>query len=468
MSPARPSWQGEILAAGELYRVGGAVRDRLLGLSDVADTDFLVRGIPPADLEAILARHGTWSWVGKAFGVYKFSPHGADVAVDIVYPRTEASTGVGHRDFDVQFDWTLPVEADLGRRDFTINAIAERVPDGAMVDPFHGAADLEGRVLRMIFPNAFQEDALRVLRGARFAARFDLSIEAGTLAAMTSAAELLSTVSAERVQEEFSKALLQCEHPSRAFHVLHEVGALTAWLPELERCVGVTQNEYHPDDVFWHSLKTCDAAPRDRLRVRWAALLHDVGKVDARRVLTEEGVSRVVFYGHELTSAETTEAVLMRLRYPRAFVAACRHLVREHMYRYESSWKASTVRRFMRRIGDEELDELLALREADCRSRDLESELADLAELRERIGEERRGRAALRVTDLAIDGRIVMRELNLAPGPMVRRALEYALDRVTETPELNTRERLLETLRQNEACWNEGNEKKGEKSRKPA
>jgi tRNA nucleotidyltransferase (CCA-adding enzyme) len=448
VTSALQPWQADVLETGELYRVGGSVRDRLLGVADTADTDFLVRAVAPARLEAILARHGAWSMVGKAFGVYKFTPRGTNVTVDIVYPRTEASTGVGHRDFVVRSDWTLPVESDLGRRDFTINAIAERVPGGAIVDPFDGRGDLERRVLRTIFPRAFEEDPLRILRGARFAARFDLAVEDATLAAMKTAAAFLSSVSAERVQDEFSKTLAQCDSPSRAFHLLHEIGSLATWLPELDRCAGVTQNEYHPDDVYWHSLKVCDAAPRERLLVRWAALLHDVGKVDARRVLVEDGVTRVVFYGHEVLSAEMTEAILSRLRYSRDFVAACRHLVAEHMYRYEASWKASTVRRFMRRIGDDHLDDLLALREADCRSRLLDGELSQLADLRTRIEEERRARAVLRVGDLAIDGRDVMRETNLPSGPAVRRVLEDLLDRVTETPALNTRERLLEILRE--------------------
>jgi tRNA nucleotidyltransferase (CCA-adding enzyme) len=445
-----PAWQRAIVTQGELYRVGGVVRDRLLGITDVVDSDFLVRGIPPDELEAILERHGSWSHVGKIFGVYKFTPEGRDGAIDIVLPRTEHSTGVGHRDFDIRSDWTLPVESDLGRRDFTINAIAERIPDGLRVDPFGGAEDIERRVLRMIFPRAFDEDPLRILRGARFVARFNLVVEPATRDAMSGAATLLSTLSAERVQDEMNKTLTQCAQPSRALDVLHEIGALSSWLPELERCVGVTQNEYHPDDVYWHTLKTCDAAPRANLRVRWAALLHDLGKVDARQVLVEDGASRVVFYGHEVRSAEIAEAILDRLRYSREFVAVCRHMVREHMYRYESSWKEATVRRFMRRIGDPFIDDLLALREADCRSRDLEEELAKLAELRSRIDAERRARATLTVHDLALSGSDIMREMRWAPGPAVGAALEYLLDCVTETPELNTQERLLELLKERE------------------
>ncbi len=428
--------------------MGGAVRDRLLGREDVDDTDFLVRGIEPHELEAILSRHGTWSHVGRAFGVYKFTPHDERSPVDIVLPRSESSTGVGHRDFEVRFDWTLPVEADLGRRDFTINAIAEEVPSGRVVDPYGGQEDIGRRVLRMIFPRAFDEDPLRILRGARFAARFDFSIDRSTRAAMTAAAGLLSTVSAERVQYELSRVLLQCDRPSRALDLLHETGSLAAWLPELERCAGVTQNEYHPDDVYWHSMKTCDASRRDRLVVRWAALLHDVGKVDTRQELHDGETSRVVFYGHEVVGAEMAATILQRLRYASDFVGACKHLVREHMYRYESSWKPSTVRRFMRRVGDASMEDLLDLREADCKSRHLSGELSALKELRERVSAERRAHTILTIRDLAVDGDDVMHALHAEPGPDVGAHLDALLERVTDDPSLNTRENLLKLLKE--------------------
>ena len=449
MTPA--AWQEEIVARGELFRVGGSIRDRLLGLPETGEVDFIVRGIAPHELEMLLARHGRVVLVGKAFGVYKFTPSGHAVTCDLVYPRRETSTGVGHRDFDVRWDWNLPVEEDLGRRDFTINAIAERIPDGALIDPCGGERDLGDRILRAIFPRAFEEDPLRILRGARFAARFGLRVDDNTEALMRNSAALVATVSAERVQEEFSKSLTQCATPSRAFELLRSIGALACWLPELDRCFGVTQNEYHPDDVYWHSLKTCDAAPAGRLIVRWAALLHDTGKVDARQVLTDEAGERVVFYGHEDVSARYTSAVLERLRYPHAMVSACRPLVQEHMFRYLPEWRPATLRRFMRRVGEEHLADLFALREADCRSRSLYDEIAALNELRGRVEEELASNATLRLRDLRVDGDDVMAVLGVGAGPGVRTVLEELLETVTEEPGLNTRESLLELLRERAA-----------------
>lgn len=438
-------WQKAIVDSGELYRVGGSVRDRLLGESGVIDTDYLVRAVEPATLERILAKHGRVALVGKMFGVFHFTPAG-ESPCDIAFPRTETSTGPGHRDFAIQTDWRLPVEADLRRRDFTINAIAERIPTLERIDPLGGEADLRARRLRMIFAEAFVEDPLRILRGARFAARFELTIEDETRAAMTSAAPLLGTVSAERVQDEFSKLLTQCVRPSIGVDILHRCHGLGVVLPELERCVGVTQNEYHPDDVYRHTLKVCDAASRESLLVRWAALLHDLGKVDARQTVHDAAGERVVFYGHETISAEIAQRVLGRLRYPHAWIDRCEHLVRQHMYRYESSWKAATVRRFMARIGVENLDDLFALREADCRSRDLVGELEALAELRSRVAAELRERRGVHMRDLAVNGEDVMRVLGVGAGPHIGRVLEGLFDRILEAPELNERRVLLKLI----------------------
>jgi tRNA nucleotidyltransferase (CCA-adding enzyme) len=448
-----PPWQTDVLAQGELYRVGGSVRDALLGAtgaarrSTVRNEDFLVRGLPPEQLEVILRRHGRLQLVGKSFGVYKFRPTGETVEYDIAYPRKERSTGPGHRDFAVQWDWRLAVEDDLARRDFTINAIAQNVKDGRVVDPCGGRADIDRRVLRMIFPQAFGEDPLRILRGVRFAACFGLAIDEPTFNAMAAASAGLAALSAERVQEEFTKLLTECERPSVGLEHMRRLGALAVLFPELNRTFGVTQNEYHPDDVYWHTLRTCDAAPADHLVVRWAALLHDLGKVDKKQVLTDDAGERVVFYGHEEVSAEFTDRVLRRLRYGTDFIDACRTLVAHHMFDYRPEWNASTIRRFIRRVGEKNLENLFLLREADCRSRGLDDEVRKLDGLRQRIHAEFAARGVWKVEDLAIDGEDVMQLLGIGPGPRVGEALQAVLERVLEDPALNTRERLIEILR---------------------
>ncbi|UCG53666.1 MAG: HD domain-containing protein [Candidatus Latescibacterota bacterium] len=437
-------WQKELVAAGELYHVGGAVRNQMMGTAGADDeVDYLVRGLPPKDLERILQRHGRLVLVGKSFGVYKFKPRRGKGDIDIAYPRTEISTGTGHRDFRVRWDWKLGVEADLGRRDFTINAIARSLNDGRIIDPCGGADDIKRRILRMVFPDAFREDPLRILRGVRFATRFSLEIDDTTLEAMKESAQLVDTLSAERVQDELNKLLTQCDRPSDGFSLMHTIGVLAHILPELQRGVGVTQNEFHPDDVFWHSVKSCDHAPKDNLIVRWAALLHDLGKVDMKQVVEEEGKEpKTVFYRHEQESATIASDVLKRLRYSNDFVKRCVHLVESHMFFYREEWSRGTVRRFIRRIGEENLDDLFDLRRADCRSRDEDDKVGKLAELRARIDVEIYEEKAFKLSDLAIDGGDVKEVLGIEEGPEIGRILREVFEMVLDAPGLNTRETL--------------------------
>lgn len=442
----RPKWQEEIINEGELYRVGGAVRDELLGRAGPRhDTDYLVRGLTPEKLETILKRHGRVELVGKMFGVYKFVPAGGAEQYDIAFPRTEKSSGPGHRDFDVDWDWRLDVETDLGRRDFTINAMARDVRDNRLIDPHGGGQDLERAVVRMLFRNTFVEDPLRILRGVRFAVQLGMTIEENTWAEMSAGVSLLDSLSAERVQDELTRILTGCDKPGDAFVRLREMGALAHILPELDRCAGVEQNEYHPDDVFVHSLRTCDHAPRHNLTVRWAALLHDVGKVDTKHTVDDEKLGeRVVFYGHQNVSADVASTILHRLRYSNEFVHRCVNLIRFHMFNYEPGWRAATVRRFIRRVGEENLEDLFLLRKADAKSR---GRVDDLSALRDRIRAELEQRNAITLSDLAVDGRDVMRECGIAAGPDIGRILSELLELVLEEPSLNNREGLLARVR---------------------
>lgn len=444
-------WQHDILQAGQLYVVGGSVRDQMLGLAaDSPDTDYLVRGIPPADLEAILGRHGAVNLVGRVFGVYKFTPAGETTIVDIAYPRKEISTGPGHTEFHIETDWRLAVEEDLGRRDFSINAIARNVADGSFIDPFGGALDLEQGTVRMLFPQAFMEDPLRILRGVRFATRFGFEIEPETFQAMKRSVELLAFLSTERIQEEMTKLLTQCKKPSRGFILMQRLGAMNIIMPEVESGAGVTQNEFHPDDVLTHGLKSCDAAPRDNLAVRWAALLHDVGKTFRKQSIADKktGEQRIVFYQHEEKSAEIARGLLGRLKYSTALVSRVVHLVENHMFDYSPEWKDVTVRRFMRKVGEDHLEDQFLLREADCRSRDLDGEIDEMNQLRARIQNEIEARNAVTIKDLAIDGGDVMRELKLDSGVEVGRILDELLEAVLDDPGMNTREILIARLRE--------------------
>src|SRR5262245_58292287 len=282
-----------------VYTVGGTVRDELLG-HPRKDLDLLVTGLPQPDLLRCLRPHGRVQLTGRAFGVIKFVPYGWDgPPIDVALPRTEISTGIGHRDFAVTFDHTLPVETDLGRRDFTINAMALDLLDGRLLDPFGGYADLQQRLLRQVSPLAFPEDPLRMLRGIQLAARFELQIESATRDAMRTHAATITTVAAERIAEELRK-LLQARAPSHGFVTMQEVHLLAPIFPELTylaRCLEVTQAAAGTDPIaavgeaFLRTMRRLDAAQqsellryRGHLDVLLAALLYDSGLADAEQL----------------------------------------------------------------------------------------------------------------------------------------------------------------------------------------
>jgi putative nucleotidyltransferase with HDIG domain len=226
--------------------------------------------------------------------------------------------------------------------------------------------------------------------------------------------------------------------------VLRTSGLLALVLPELAGTIGVTQNRHHAWDVYEHTLRAVDAAPPDRPRVRWSALLHDVGK-PATRAIREDG--EATFHGHPALGATMADAALERLRLPNAEREAIVLLVREHLFDYRPEWTDAAVRRFLRRVGPENLDDLLALRRADAgATRPGASDLGAAEALIARIQSIARAKPPLSVRDLAIGGREVIDALGIAPGPDVGRALDALLEEVIEDPSLNVRERLVERL----------------------
>jgi tRNA nucleotidyltransferase (CCA-adding enzyme) len=288
----------------------------------------------------------------------------------------------------------------------------------------------------------FAEDALRPLRVARLAAGLGMEPEPETRAALGFALDRARLVAVERVRAELER-LMRAPQPSVGLELLREAGLLELWMPELARTWAVPQNRYHAWDVYLHSLHTADAAPAEKPRVRWAALLHDIGKPDTRVVRGGDAT----FYNHQFVGAELADRLLERLRFPLAERQAIVHLVREHMFDYRRGWSDGALRRWLRRVGEEAVADLFDLRIADMLGNGLKQGFpAYLEEMRarvERILEESR---ALRVTDLAVDGRDVMRVLEIPPGPAVRAALEALLEEVLDDPARNTRERLLERL----------------------
>ena len=259
----------------KIYCVGGAVRDRLLGLA-VADRDWVVIGSTP---EEMVARG--FKPVGRDFPVFLHP----DTHEEYALARTERKTALGYKGFSVYAAPDVTLEQDLLRRDFTVNAIAED-EGGALIDPYGGIADLKAGILRHVSP-AFAEDPVRILRAARFVARFGFAIAPETMELMKEMARNgeVDALVAERVWQEFSRGLME-ERPSRFFTTLRDCGALIKILPEVDALFGVPQPEnYHPEiDCGVHAMMVLDdAAAHDyALEVRFAALMHDLGKAATR------------------------------------------------------------------------------------------------------------------------------------------------------------------------------------------
>ncbi len=433
-----PGLVESVLKAGKLYEVGGSVRDSLIN-PDVEhkDRDYLITGIPLDDLITILRRFGRVDVVGRSFGVVKFNPKGQDSICDIAIPRTEKSTGIAHKDFDVAYDPDLSVEVDLKRRDFTINAMAREVPSGTLIDPYGGMKDIRKKIIRVVFPEAIEEDALRILRGAQFAARFDFQIEKDTLGAMKANAALLKSVSPERIAEEINKMLLKADKPSIGLRYLHEIGALDMIFPELVQCVGVDQpGGYHKWDVFDHTMVCVDNAP-GRLPVRLAALFHDVGKPQTRE-LVKDGAT---FYGHDRLSTKMTTEALKRLRYSGEIIEQVSKLVSRHMFSDTAGEKG--IRRLIRAVGIEFIYDLLDLRRADIVAQGLGQDPSEVDEFAARVTEEIEKKPPFGLKDLAINGDEIKSEFDISEGPVVGQVLNDLLEMVLDDPSANIREKLL-------------------------
>ncbi len=435
-------------AGGEIYEVGGCVRDDLMGHPH-KDRDYLVTRVPLERLVTLLKPLGRVAFVGKSFGVLKFSPANTpDVVYDIALPRTEKSTGTAHREFTVTYDPLLPVEVDLARRDFTINAIARNVRTGTLVDPFHGQQDLRNRVLKQVFLQAFPEDPLRILRGIQFAARFGLTIEEQTAAGMRENAELLKTVSGERIIEEIMK-LFKAPRPSVGFVLMRDLGVLPIVIPELAANVGVEQDKQAGDDVFDHIMRVIDAARSDTkvrlagdMHLMLAALFHDVGK--ARTKQFDPEVGRITFYGHQLVSKRMARKRLAEWKCQTVGVDPARvlNLIEHHMFETKSFFSDKAIRRFIHKVGQDDIMLLMDFRLADNRGGKHPHSIGGVEKLRARVQEELDRKPPFGPKDLVIRGDDLM-AIGVQPSPLMGYIIAQCVDIVLDEPEKNTKEDLL-------------------------
>jgi putative nucleotidyltransferase with HDIG domain len=433
---------------GRAYLVGGTVRDVLLGRGGDARFDVATDRLP----EQVMAAFERVEPVGLAHGTVLVIedhvpsgdqvPSGDGLQLEVTTFRREGEYRDARHPDHVSF--THEVLEDLARRDLTVNAIAFDPISGTFHDPHGGARDLERRVLRAVGdPLArFREDALRPLRVARLAATLEMEPEPETRKAMSGVADRATLVAMERVREEWTR-MLSARHPSEGIELLREAGLLELWAPEIAHTWGVTQNRWHAFDVYDHTLRAVDEAPADKPRVRWAALLHDIGKPVTRA--GPEGAA--TFYGHAEVGARMADVLLRRFRFPNVEREAIVHLVREHMFEYRPEWSDAAVRRWLRKVGVEAVADLFDLRIADALASGVHSGFpVGLEAFRVRIERVLAASSARSIRDLLVDGEDVMRVLGVGPGPRVGEVLRELFDEVLEEPERNRREHLLERI----------------------
>jgi tRNA nucleotidyltransferase (CCA-adding enzyme) len=425
-------------AGHRAFLVGGCVRDLLRGVP-VSDWDIATIARP----EEVLRIFPSAIPTGLKHGTVTVPTDAGPCEVTTF--RIEWGYTDARRPDRVEF--VTDLEADLARRDFTVNAIAWDPLHGEEIDPFGGKADLAARLLRAVGApvDRFREDGLRPIRAARFAATLEFDLEPSTEAALGEARAEVSRVAVERLRDELMK-LLGAPRPSRGFEVLRKAGLLAILLPELQASVAVPQNRYHAYDVYFHTVYTVDSAPPEKPVVRLAALFHDLGK-PLTRVERENG--EATFYNHEFESARLAGEAMTRLRFPRDTVDQVVHLVRYHMFDYRQEWTDAAVRRFVQKVGVDNIADLFDLRIADNIGNGLKTGFPHyLEEFRGRIEGVLAARAALTLGDLKVDGKDVMRELGLPPGPRVGEVLGWLLEQVVEEPSLNERDRLLRRARE--------------------
>ena len=411
-------------AAGhELYLVGGVVRDLVMA-RDVpnADMDFATDASPAETSRTLRGWVDAQYLVGVRFGTVGARRHGRVVEITTFreerYPEDERKPAV---------TFAKDIQTDLSRRDFTINAMAVRLPDGEFIDPYEGVKDLAARRLDTpLDPEvAFSDDPLRMLRAARFVAQLGVAPAPRVVDAIARMRDRLSIVSAERIRDELDK-LLVAEDARAGFELLVRTGLADRFLPELSALQMEQDPVHRHKDVLRHTFAVVMRCEPDPV-LRLAALLHDVGKPSTRRV----GPDGVSFHHHEVVGARMAEERLRALRYPSSVVQDVRKLVELHLrfHGYGEGWTDAAVRRYVHDAGPL-LDKLNQLTRADVTTRDPKraerfARLQD--DLEERIARlaEEENLAAIRPS---LDGRQVMERLGIEPGPIVGEALAYLME----------------------------------------
>lgn len=426
-------------AGFEAYVVGGAVRDIMIGRLP-KDWD-VATSARPEEIQALFPD----SVYENAFGTVGVKTRSEDKAVAVIEVTTFRKEGE-YSDFrhPDSIDLAETVEEDLARRDFTVNSMAMS-SDGKIVDPFGGKEDVGKRIIRAVGDPAkrFREDALRLVRAVRFAAELGFDIEGDTMREIKEKAPLLKEIASERVRDEFVKIIMsEGSGPAWGVTTLENLGLLEYIIPELREGIAVGQNKHHIYTVWEHNLRALDYAAHEgaSLEVRLASLLHDVGKPRSKG---GDGPDST-FYNHEVIGGKMTAKIMDRLHFPKKTALRVTHLVRNHLFYYNvGEVTEAGVRRFVRRVGEENIDDLLKIREADRIGSGVPKAVPyKTRHLKFMIDKVRRDPVAPKM--LALNGNELMEDLGIAPGPRVGKIFAILLEEVLDDPQRNEKKTLVE------------------------
>jgi len=438
----------------QAYVVGGAVRDLLTNVATY-DWDFTTNA-KPEEIQKLFPESfydNKFGTVGitaeelvKQFKIKNYDFKNENISPDDVFEITTFRSDHGYSDrrHPDKVVWGKTLKEDLERRDFTINAIAFRLTSfaqGEIIDPFKGQEDIKNKLIKAVGDSnkRFNEDALRMMRAIRLAAQLGFILEENTLKAIINNASLINHISQERIRDELLK-ILKSNFPSDGIRLLFTSGLLQHILPELINTRDVKQAGHHTKDVWNHSLDSLAGCPSPNPIVRLAALLHDVGKPIAFRKLN----GKITFYGHEVVGAKVAKKIADRLKLPSKDKEKLWLLIRYHMFAYEPKMTDKAIKRFIQRIGKENINEMMMLRIGDRKGGGSKATSWRLRELQERIG--KLMYTPLSVNDLKIDGNDVMKVLNIKPGPKVGEILKKLFEEVMEDATKNEKEYLLEKI----------------------
>ena len=433
-------------AGFEAYAVGGCVRDFIIG-REPYDWDITTNAKPEEISELF-----TKSVYENDFGTVAINTESNDPKLKIIeittYRVEEKYTDKRHPD-SVKF--TSKLEEDLARRDFTINAIALQAPSSKLqtpkiIDPFGGQEDIKNRIIRTVGnpDERFNEDALRLMRAVRFAVQLEFTVEEKTAEAIKKNSGDLVAISKERIRDEFLKIIMST-NAGIGIEMLSKFGLLKHVAPEIEEGIGVGQNKHHIYTIWEHNLRALDWAATHgyKLENRVASLLHDVGKPRTKK---GDG-SDSTFYNHEVVGAKMAAKILERLKFPKKFIEKVVLLVRYHLFYYNvEEVTENSVRRLVRNVGPENMDDLLEVRIADRKGSGVpKAEPYKLRHLRAII--EKVSHDPISVKMLKINGDILMKELKIKPGHKIGYLLNILLDEVLDEPKKNNLEYLLESAK---------------------